>query len=138
VAITLRYPQRRVHLSASMNAPDATGGGAPRFTVHGTRGTLVKRLLDPQEAQAVAGLRPGDAGWAIDPDPLEIHDGAGGVTTRPALRGAQESYYAMLADCLADIGPPPITLPECVAVMEVIEAARMSAQEGRVVALPLS
>ena len=137
VAITLRYPQMRVHLCASMNAPDALGGGAPRFTVHGTRGTLVKRLIDPQEAQAAAGLRPGDDGWGLDDDPLVLHDGAGGTTTRPAQRGAQESFYAMLAPFLAEIGPPPITLPECVAVMAVIEAARLSAREGRVVTLPL-
>lgn len=137
VAITLRYPHRRVHLAASMNAPDATGGGAPRFTVHGTRGTLVKRLLDPQEAQAIAGLRPGDEGWAVDADPLVIYDGAGGVTSRPALRGSQERFYAMLGDYLTGIGAPPISLPESVAVMEVIEAAQISAAEGRVVVLPL-
>jgi predicted dehydrogenase len=137
VAITLRYPHLHVHLGASLNAPDATAGGAPRFTVHGTRGTLVKALMDPQEAQAVAGLRPGDAGWAVDQDPLVIHDGAGGVTTRPALRGSQERFYALLADHLHGLGAPPVTLPECVAVMEVLEAARLSARDQRVVQLPL-
>jgi predicted dehydrogenase len=137
VRITLRYPHMRADLAASMNAPDANGGGAPRFTVHGTGGTLVKRLLDPQEAQAVSGLRPGDADWGVDADPLEIYNDAGSVTTRPALHGSQERFYAMLGDYLAGIGAPPITLTESVAVMEVIEAARISAAEGRVVTLPL-
>lgn len=135
--VTLRYPAMRVQLCASMNAPDATGGGAPRFTVHGTQGTLVKRLLDPQENQAAAGMRPGDDGWGVDSDPLEIHDAQGIVTRRPARRGAQESFYAMLADHLARNGPPPITLPECVAVMEVVEAAHLSAAQQRVICLPL-
>ncbi|MDE1915170.1 MAG: oxidoreductase [Sphingomonadales bacterium] len=135
--ITLRYPAMRVQLCASMNAPDASGGGAPRFTVHGTKGTLVKRLLDPQEDQAAVGLRPGDEGWGVDADPLAIHDAQGGVTLRAARRGAQESFYAMLAAHLAGKGPPPVTLTECVAVMEVIEAAQLSAEQQRGIALPL-
>lgn len=135
--LTLRYPQMRVTLSASMNAPDGAHGGAPRFTVHGTQGTLVKRLLDPQEAQLAAGLRPGDDGWSKDSDPLTLYDAEGVMTTRAAISGHQESYYAMLATFLSGAGAPPITLPECVAVMEVVEAARVAAHEGRVVSLPL-
>jgi hypothetical protein len=33
-------------------------GGSERFTVHGDRGSLVKRMLDPQESQLLAGVRP--------------------------------------------------------------------------------
>jgi predicted dehydrogenase len=135
--ITLRYPHMRVSLSASMNAPGGDAGGAPRFAVHGTRGSVVKRLLDQQETQLVAGMRPGDAGWGHDADPLTLYDATGAATTRPALTGHQDSYYALLADLLTGTGAGPITLPECVAVQEVIEAARISAQEGRVVSLPL-
>jgi predicted dehydrogenase len=135
--VTLRYPQMRVHLSATLNAPAGDAGGAPRFAVSGTKGSLVKRILDPQETQLVAGLRPGDAGWGHDADPLRLYDAAGVETIRPALTGHQESYYAGIAELLTGTGAGPITLEEGVAVQEVIEAARISAAEGRVVALPL-
>lgn len=135
--VTLRYPRMRVHLSATLNAPAGDAGGAPRFAVSGTKGSLVKLMLDPQETQLVAGLRPGDAGWGHDVDPLRIYDAQGVETTRPALIGHQESYYAEIAELLTGTGAGPITLEESVAVQEVIEAARISAAQGRVVALPL-
>ena len=64
--VTLRYPDKRVVLHVSLLAI----GAAPRFRIHGTEGSLIKQAIDPQEAQIVAGLRPGDAGYGLDPDPL--------------------------------------------------------------------
>lgn len=135
--VVLRYADRRVVLHASLNAPDNEGGGSPRFTVHGSNGSLIKRGLDRQEAQLIAGLRPGDAEWGVDDDPVEVHDGQGGVTLRPATRGCQERFYAQIADALTIGGVLPISLEDALAVQEVIEAAWISAREARVVALPL-
>jgi len=129
--VVLRYPGMRVILHAGM----CVAGGEPRFRVHGTGGTLIKQELDPQEAQSVAGLRPGDAAWGLDPDPLVHHDGEGGVQTIPAPRGSQERFYAMMAQACLGAGPAPAGLDEILAVQEVIEAALVSADEGRVVAL---
>ncbi|WP_088184590.1 oxidoreductase [Sphingobium sp. Z007] len=135
--VVLRYDGMRVVLHASLNAPDAGGGGSPRFAVHGDKGSLVKRRLDRQEAQLIAGMRTGDAGWGVDPDPVEVYDGDGGVTRLPAATGCQEQLYRQLADTWATGSNPPISLDEAVAVQEVIEAAWISAREDRVVALPL-
>jgi len=137
VAITLRYPGLRVQLGASMNTPDATAGGLPRFAVDGTQGRLVKRLLDQQETQLVAGMAPGAPGWGEDKDPLEVYDAQGTFSTRAAITGRQESFYAGIAAFLNGTGPAPVPIEEAVAVQEVIEAAQISAREGRVVALPL-
>lgn len=57
--VVLHYPHARAVLRASM----VVAGGAPRFLVHGTGGSLAKHGIDPQEAQLGAGMRPGDAGW---------------------------------------------------------------------------
>lgn len=132
--VVLRYPDKRLILHAGM----CVAGGEPRFRVHGTGGSLVKWGLDPQEAQSVAGLRPGDAEWGVDSDPLQHF--AGDATTAPtaiitAPKGCQERFYAMMAKACAGDGAPPSTLAEILAVQEVVEAAIVSANEGRVVTL---
>lgn len=127
--VVLRYADRRVVLHAGM----CVAGGSPRFIVHGTHGTLVKQRLDPQEAQSVAGLRPGDAEWGVDPDPLQRIDGEGAQAATPAPRGCQQRFYAALAEALRGEGPPPNTFDELLDVHAVIDAARISAREGRVV-----
>ncbi|KMS59301.1 oxidoreductase [Novosphingobium barchaimii LL02] len=129
--VVLRYPGKRVIVHASM----LVAGGEPRFRVHGTGGSLIKQNLDPQEAQSVAGLRPGEAEWGVDPDPLVHHDGEGGVRSIPAPRGSQERFYAMMAQACLGTGPTPAGLDEIVCVQEVLEAALVSAKEGRVVSL---
>ncbi|MBU0931803.1 MAG: oxidoreductase [Alphaproteobacteria bacterium] len=135
--VVLRYPGMRAVLHASLNAPGGDIGGSLRFAVHGSGGSLIKRQLDPQEAQLITGLRPGELGWGVDSDPLEIHDGAGGVTLRPAAMGCQQLYYAELGAALLADGALPIPLEEAVAVQEIVEAALLSARQDRVVSLPL-
>ncbi|WP_225205261.1 oxidoreductase [Novosphingobium huizhouense] len=127
--VVLRYRRHRAILHAGM----CVAGGAPRFVVHGTQGTLVKQCLDPQEAQSVAGLRPGDESWGRDPDPLRRIDAAGAETQTLAPRGAQQAFYASLAAAIRGQGAPPNTLHELLGVHAVIEAAQVSAREGRVV-----
>lgn len=127
--VVLRYPDKRVVLHAGM----CVAGGSPRFIVHGTEGTLIKQRLDVQEAQSVAGLRPGDPGWGVDADPLRLVDGDGVETLALTPVGAQQHFYAALAAAIRGEGPPPNTGAELVAVHAVIEAAQVSAREGRVV-----
>ena len=108
-----------------------------RFAVHGTGGSIIKPGADQQEAQLIAGLRPGNDGWGHDPDPLQHWD-ANGVRGRlPAQTGAQQCYYAQIAACLADDAEPPITPAAILAVQEVLDAARLSARTGQTIALPL-
>ncbi len=127
--VVLRYPQRRVVLHAGM----CVAGGSARFVAHGTDGSLVKQRLDFQETQSVAGLKPGDPGWGVDPDPLRLIDGEGAETLLPAPAGAQHHFYAALVAAIRGEGPPPNTPDELLGVHAVIEAAQISAREGRVV-----
>ncbi len=125
-----------------MNAPGGKAGGLPRFSIHGTKGSLVKHGVDPQEAQSIAGLKPGDEGWGVDPDPLHIFDGIGGETTRPAVTGSQQKYYEIVGDILlaekngtVSTVQVPISHEEMLWVQEVIEAGLLSAKEGCVIHL---
>lgn len=131
--VVLRYPALRVVLHASMLA----AGGVARFTVHGRGGSVTKAAMDPQEAQLLAGLRPGDAGFGIDPDPLLHFDGDGGAPRAiPAPQGDQSRFYAGVRDAIRGIAPNPVPPLESLAVMAVIEAAVASARSGRVAPLP--
>ncbi|WP_375289423.1 oxidoreductase [Qipengyuania sp.] len=125
--VVLEYAGKRIVLHASM----CVAGGSPRFAVHGTGGSLIKTLADPQEAQSNAGLRPGDKGWGVDPDSLAWWDAEGETHRRPALRGAQQTFYRQMALACTGKGPPPVSPDEILAVQKVIEAAFLSSQEKR-------
>ncbi|QUD88698.1 oxidoreductase [Phenylobacterium montanum] len=129
--VVLDYPRRRVVLNASMLA----AGGVPSFTIHGDQGSLVKQMPDAQEAQYVAGLRPGAPGWGQDPDPLQIWDAEGRRATRPALAGDHGLYYAAVAKALRGQAANPTPAHEVLGVMGVLEAAIRSAASGTTIAI---
>ncbi len=132
--VLLDYGSRRVVLHASM----LVAGGSPRFIVHGDKGSLVKRLADPQERQLLAGMTPGAPGWGEDADGLLIYDDTGVASSRPSLSGDQRCYYTAIAAALAGRGANPVPPLEALAVMSVIEAAVESARCGRAIAPDLS
>lgn len=127
--VVLQYPGKRAVLQATVLA----AAPAPRMVVHGTQGTLIKQQFDPQEAQLIAGMRPGEAGWGVDSDPLVLVNAAAQRTERPALTGCQEQFYIRLAAALSGIGEAPNSLPEMLAVQAVVDACYRSSREGRAV-----
>jgi len=132
--VVLEYGARRVILHASM----LVAGGSPRFTLHGTRASLVKMRADRQEAQLLSGMQPGSESWGDDPDELLLYDAKGDVTRLPVSAGDQRRYYAALRDAVTGYGGNPVTPLQAVTVMAVLEAAIESAASGRAVDLVLS
>lgn len=122
----LAYGERRVLLHAGMLA----AAPGPRFVVHGTRGSLVKRGADPQEGQLLAGLRPGDQAWGHDPDDLQWYDAHGATHALPSARGDQSRYYAEIGATLRGEGRNPVTPAQALDVMAVLEAGVSSEQRG--------
>jgi predicted dehydrogenase len=98
--------------------------GRPRFLLRGTRGSYVTFGLDPQESQLAAGMRPGDAGFGVEPREKWGRIGTG-VDLRPVptRRGSYDSYYPELAVTLRTGSRPPVDPRDSTAVMRVIEAA---------------
>ncbi|MCW3478437.1 oxidoreductase [Neisseriaceae bacterium JH1-16] len=132
VHVLLDYGPRRVVLHASM----LVAGGSPRFTVHGSRGSLVKVSADIQERQLLAGLTPRSAEWGIDDEPARFYDGADGSVRDLAVpRGFQQAYYEQLRDALLGKGSNPVAPEQALAVMRVIEAAQQSAEQERVIVM---
>ncbi|NJP77640.1 Gfo/Idh/MocA family protein [Streptomyces telluris] len=113
----------------------------PRFRVLGSAAGYVKYGLDPQEAALREGLRPGSgpAGWGVEPECLWGRLGAGespqtgGGDPVPTLPGDYPAYYAAIETALRTGGEPPVTAREAAATLRVLEAARVSADEGRTV-----
>lgn len=112
-------------------------GGVNRFTVHGETGSLVKRHLDPQEAQLLSGMRPGLPGYGQDDDPLVLFD-SDGERNLPCPTGDQSGYYRDIARALTGEGRNPVTPLQALAVMAVLEAAELSSATGQSVPLALT
>lgn len=132
--VVLSYAERRVVLHAGM----LVAGGTNRFTVHGDAGSLVKRTIDRQEAQLLAGMVPGAPGWGEDPDPLLVYDGSAAPREIPASRGDQRLYYSGIADGLSGMGPNPVPPVQALWVMAIVEAAQRSSLSQTSVALALT
>ncbi|MFJ5559659.1 Gfo/Idh/MocA family oxidoreductase [Streptomyces sp. NPDC093250] len=112
----------------------------PRFRVLGSKTGYVKHGLDPQEAALRDGARPGP-GWGTEPEELWGRVGAGespvtgGGTPVPTLPGDYPAYYTGVARALLDGAPNPVTALEAAAALDVLEAARRSADENVTVTL---
>jgi predicted dehydrogenase len=132
--VVLDYGQRRAVLHAAM----LVAGGTSRFVVHGEAGSLEKRHGDPQEAQLIGGMRPGDAGWGHDPDPLIVYGPNHERRTIAATPGDQSRYYTSLVDALNGRTSDAVTSIQALAVMSILEAAIESARLRRSVDLPLT
>jgi predicted dehydrogenase len=118
-----------------LHATTLAAHAAPRYILHGTRGSYVKYGLDPQEDALRAGRSPSEAGWGADPVDGEITLPAdsGGFRTRamPTRAGSYAAYYEAVRDAIRGIGPNPVLPDEAVALMELLDLGRQSAMEGR-------
>lgn len=111
-----------------------------RFAVHGDRGSFLKQGLDPQEEALKAGARPGAPGWGEEPEErhgtLTTVEGERASRARvPTLPGSYPAFYEAMARAVREGAPPPVPAAEGRAVLEVIEAATRSSEEGRTVEL---
>jgi predicted dehydrogenase len=122
----------RSHLWMSAAATQA----APRFRVLGLRAGYVKYGLDVQEDALRAGVLPGGPEWGREPEDAWGVVGTGDEVRRvPTEPGAYQNFYRRLVASLRDGAPRPVDPQDAVSGLEVLEAARLSADEGRVIAV---
>ncbi|RZI93919.1 MAG: oxidoreductase [Variovorax sp.] len=124
----------RVVLHASTLAAHA----APRYILHGTKGSYVKHGVDVQEDALRAGERPGGAAWGVDPTPGELRvaaiDDWVQNSTVPNRPGNYVDYYAAVRDAILGTGPNPVPPEQAVALMALLDLGARSAREGRALA----
>jgi scyllo-inositol 2-dehydrogenase (NADP+) len=120
------------HLFTSPNV----GILGPRLTVLGSKGAYVKHGIDPQEEALLAGGTPGSPGWGEEPESAWGNVGAGeNVRTLRSEPGNYLEFYRGVATAIRNGTEPPVTTEQGIAMMELLDAARLSAREGKVVGL---
>ena len=108
----------------------------PRFRMLGSQASFVKFGLDLQEDLLRDGQRPVNQQWGDEPADRWGTVGAGDDTRSvTTLNGHYGRFYAGVAAALRDGVPMPVDPDDACVVLDVIEAARQSAAERRVVAL---
>ena len=111
----------------------------PRFRVQGDRAAFTKFGLDPQEPALAAGGSPGSPGWGEEPPELWGRLGMEGATQEVRTEaGRYQRFYTGVAAALRGEGPPPVDPGDAISALEVIEAARRSAEQGQTVRLARS
>ncbi len=125
-------------LRAVLHATTLAADPAPRYIVHGTRGSYVKYGVDPQEDVLRTGARPGGEGWGVDPDDglltLIGDTGQPEPGSVPTLAGDYTRYYAAIRDAIRGTGPNPVPPEQAVQLMELLDLGRQSAEESRALA----
>ena len=112
----------RSHLYMSAVAAQA----APRFRLLGWAGAFTKWGLDVQEDALRAGVRPGGPEWGREPEERWGTLGIDGQVRRvPTERGDYGAFYAEVARAIRAEGPTPVDVDDAIAMLEVIEAARL-------------
>lgn len=114
----------------------------PRWYIRGSRGTLQKTGLDPQEPRLAQGIVEGITPRSGDYEPqenwAEVVTDIGGIESRlrlATLPGRYVTYYENIAQVLLDGAEPLVKLSEVREQLAVIDAARKSAASGQVVRL---
>jgi len=133
--ITLRHRSGiHSHVSASkLNHLDIR-----ELRAYGDKGSYISHGSDIQAQSIFAGKRPADnlARWGYEPQAnWGVLRTAAGEERVPSEQGRYHDYYEAFARAVRTGGSPPVTAAEGAATLEVLDAARLSAREGRSVAL---
>jgi predicted dehydrogenase len=108
----------------------------PRFRLLGRDAAYIKYGLDVQEEALHAGGWPDDPAWGQEPEERWGLLGAGDeIRPVPTLPGAYHRFYEGVVRALREGGPPPVDPDEAISALEVLEAAKTSAREQRVIGL---
>ncbi|TWB56315.1 Gfo/Idh/MocA family oxidoreductase [Nitrospirillum viridazoti] len=125
--VRFRYADHRVVLRSSTYVREP----GPVLVAHGDKGSLVIPKGDVQEAQMAAGVKPGDAGWAVVTTPAWLHTERAGAVVREEVAleaGRYQDFYRNVADALAGRAPlafgPGPAFEALALVHRAIEAAR--------------
>jgi predicted dehydrogenase len=156
--ITLHYPQK------NNDAPVANGKGllahcrtsylacdnAPRFLLHGTRGSFKKHGLDPQEPALVGGAKVPTLGspelWLQEKEPAWGKLTVAPVPEDPAMLvehqvktelGDYRGFYANVRDAILGAAPLAVTPEDGYRVIKLLELARISSTEARTLPVKL-
>lgn len=108
------------------------------FRVYGDAGCYLSSGTDVQAQAIFSGKRPADdlAGWGYEqPEHWGTLHTAAGDERVPSAQGRYYEYYQAFARAVREGGPPPVTTEQAIQTLDVLDAAFISAREGRMVTL---
>ena len=108
----------------------------PRFRVLGAHAAFTKHGLDGQEPALAAGGLPSAPGWGAElPERWGLLGEGDAARAIPSEPGAYPRFYEAVADALRHGTPMPVDPGDAIAALDIIEAARRSAELGHTVSL---
>lgn len=126
--ITLMFGSTKARLTASVlsKAP------MPKFLVLGEKGSYIKYGLDVQEKAFKAGELPEGANWGLEDAQAwgELHLEHTSMTYETE-RGDYRIFYQNIADAISQKNTLRVPIDQAITVLEIIEAAFFSHQEGK-------
>ncbi|HMR92724.1 MAG TPA: Gfo/Idh/MocA family oxidoreductase [Chitinophagaceae bacterium] len=134
--IILIYPSFRVRLKASCFVKKPV----PEYILHGSLGTYLQRRSDLQEEQWLKGAIPSLEIWCLAADKPDawLYATANGqeiAAEKIVPAGNYMDYFEDVYQCIVNDRPNPVPGEDGVKVIRIIETAKQSAKEGRI--LPL-
>lgn len=134
--ILLYYPKMRVRLKAGYQVREPF----PSFVVHGSKGSFLKSRADVQEVDLQAHKSPADISWGEEPESAQglLHTEVDGQVIKkniPTLKGNYMEIYNGLYQALRENKPLPVSGEDGLNVIRIIEAAKESSGEKRVIVL---
>ena len=108
------------------------------FRAYGEAGSYVCAGTDVQAQAIFAGLRPSDdlAAWGYEREDLwGTLKTASGTERIPSEQGRYHDYYTSFARAVREGKAPPVTAEEAIQTLAVLDAAYLSAAEGRAISL---
>jgi len=134
--VKLFYNTHRVTLKSSYYVREPLPGNI----FHGTKGSFIKTKADVQEEQLQAGIKPGTINYGVEPERERglLHTEKEGKILKkyiPTLGGNYMAYYNGVYDALRNNEQLPVKAEEAMNVIKVIEIAKRSNKERKVVVL---
>ena len=130
--ILMQYANKRVHVRAGYFFRQPL----PEYTLFGKLGCFIKSRSDAQESQLDRGMTPNDADYGREPDCEAGRLSTIGLDdTILSPRGNYAAFYAGMYESIVEGRPEPVTAEDGIRVMQIIDAAWRSHEEGGLVSL---
>lgn len=134
--IRLLYDHCKVTLSSSYMAKEP----APRFLIHGTKGSFIKFGNDPQEEALKKGEMPNLRTWGTDHHSFWgiLHAEIDGYEVRKPIEthpGDYSDFYDNVYAAIREGKPLNVTPAMSIALIQIIEAAKESSRTGNTIPL---
>ncbi|MCA6450192.1 MAG: Gfo/Idh/MocA family oxidoreductase [Chitinophagaceae bacterium] len=134
--ILLYYPMMRVRLKSGYQVREPF----PSYVIHGRKGSFLKTRADVQETRLLANERPNLTDWGTEPISEQglLHTEKDGLVIRervPSQQGNYYGYYEAIYQSLRQGKPVQVSAQDGIYVMQIIEAARESSRNRKVIDL---